>query len=123
MTDMQKFLIGALGWPFVLFALLFTYDTAFAKCVVQQDTVKIGNNIQQQVIETCDDNQKFDAGAVGFSGKLELFREHPDFPSMFLHNGTTCKWFYGNKFVNNDVLIHQGIICKVGNSWTVVDKF
>ena len=123
MTDIQKFLIGALGWPFVLLVLMFMSDTVLAKCVVQQQTVKVGNNVQQQVTETCDDNQKFDLGKVGFSGKLELFRQHPDFPGTFKHNGTICRWFLDTEFVNNDVMGYQGIICKVRNNWTVVDKF
>ena len=99
------------------------YQTVHAKCVVQQETVKVGNNIQQQVTETCDDNQKYDVGKVGFSGKLELFKLHPDFPGTFVHNRTTCRWFLDNQFVNNNITNYQGIICQVGDNWTVVDKF
>jgi len=114
MTNIKKLL---------LLTLMFMYGATFAKCVVQQQTVKVGNNIQQQIVETCDDNQKFDAGAIGFSGKLELFRKHPDYPEGFVHNGTICRWFLGNEFTNNNVLGYQGIICQVGDNWTVVDKF
>ena len=123
MTDMQKFLIGALGWPFVLLTLLFTYDNAFAKCIVQQETVKLGNNIQQQTTETCDDNQQFDVGVIGFSGKLELFRHHPTYTNDFIHNGAICRWFMDSKFKNNDISNLEGIICKIGDNWTVIDKF
>jgi hypothetical protein len=79
--------------------------------------------IEQQMIETCDDNQKFDVGKIGFSGKLELFKVHPDFPRSFTHNGTTCKWFLDNELKDNNVIGYQGIICKVKGNWTVVDKF
>jgi hypothetical protein len=95
----------------------------FAKCIIQQETVKIGNSIQQQVTETCDDNQKFDVGAIGFSGKLDLFREHPNYKNNFQHNGVICRWFLDNQFVNDDITNYQGIICRVGDNWTVVDKF
>jgi len=106
----------------LLILLLLTTDI-FAKCVVQQKTVKQGNTIEQQMIETCDDNQKFDVGKIGFSGKLELFKVHPDFPRSFTHNGTTCKWFLDNELKDNNVIGYQGIICKVKGNWTVVDKF
>jgi hypothetical protein len=110
----------------LLFAIAYlfgAYQTVLAKCVVQQETVKVGNNIRQQVTETCDDNQKYDVGKIGFSGKLELFRQHPDFPGTFVHNRTICRWFLDNQFVNNDITNYQGIICQVGDNWTVVDKF
>jgi hypothetical protein len=106
-----------------LLVLLLLTTNVFAKCVVQQTTVKQDNRIAQQIIEVCDDNQKFDAGAIGFSGKLALFRKHPDFPGLFTHNGTVCKWFLDNEFTNNNVLGYHGIICQVGDNWTVVDKF
>jgi hypothetical protein len=105
-----------------LLILLLLTTNVFAKCVVQQKTVKQGNMIEQQIIEMCDDNQKFDIGKVGFSGKLELFKVHPDFPRSFTHNGTTCKWFLDNELKNNSVIGYQGIICKVKDNWTVVDK-
>jgi hypothetical protein len=103
--------------------LLMLSSNALAKCVVQQQTIKVGNTIQQQVTETCDDNQKFDVGQIGFSGKLELFKTHPDFPRLFTHNGTTCRWFLDNELKDNSVIGYQGIICKVKDNWTVVDKF
>jgi len=106
-----------------LLILLLLTTNVFAKCVVQQTTVKQGNRIAQQMIETCDDNQKFDIGAVGFNGNLKLFKTHPDFPGSFTHNGTVCKWFLDNKFENNNVVAYQGIICKVRDNWTVVDRF
>ncbi len=106
-----------------LLIILLLTTNVFAKCVVQQKTVKQGNMIEQQTIETCNDNQKFDAGKVGFSGKLELFKVHPDFPKRFAHNGTVCKWFLDNELKDNGVVGYQGIICKVKNNWTVVDKF
>jgi len=103
--------------------LLMLSSNALAKCVVQQQTIKVVNTIQQQVTETCDDNQKFDVGQIGFSGKLELFKTHPDFPRLFTHNGTTCRWFLDNELKDNSVIGYQGIICKVKDNWTVVDKF
>ena len=103
--------------------LLLVVNTTHAKCVVQQKTVKQGNMIEQQMIETCDDNQKFDVGKIGFSGKLELFKVHQDFPRSFTHNGTVCRWFLDNELKGNSVIGYQGIICKVKGSWTVVDKF
>jgi len=106
-----------------LLVLLLLTTNVFAKCIVQQETVKLGNNITQQIIETCDDNQKFDIGQIGFSGKLELFKPNPDFPGSFMHNGTTCKWFLDNELKNNNMIDYQGIICKVRGNWTVVDKF
>jgi len=106
-----------------LLILLLLTTNVFAKCVVQQKIVKQGNMIEQQMIETCDDNQKFDVGKIGFSGKLELFKVHPDFPRSFTHNGTTCKWFLDNELKDNNVIGYQGIICKVKGNWTVVDKF
>jgi len=106
----------------LLVLLLLTTNT-YAKCVVQQETVKLGNNIAQQIIETCDDNQKFNIGQIGFSGKLKLFKPHPDFPGSFIHNGTTCKWFLDNELKDNSLIGYQGIICKVKDNWTVVDKF
>lgn len=106
-----------------LLLILLTSSTVFAKCVVQQQTIKQGNTIEQQMIETCDDNQKFDIGQIGFSGKLELFKTHPDFPNQFTHNGTVCKWFLDNELRGNNVIGYQGIICKVRDNWTVVDKF
>ena len=105
-----------------LLILLLLTTNIFAKCVIEQKTVKQGNMIEQQIIEMCDDNQKFDIGKVGFSGKLELFKVHPDFPRSFTHNGTTCKWFLDNELKNNSVIGYQGIICKVKDNWTVVDK-
>ena len=106
-----------------LFVLLLLTTNVYAKCVVQQETVKLGNNITQQITETCDDSQKFDVGKIGFSGKLELFKPHPDFPGLFTHNDTTCKWFLDNGFKGNNVIDYQGIICKIKGNWTVVDKF
>ena len=106
-----------------LVILFLIVNTTHAKCVVQQETVKLGNNITQQIIETCDDNQKFDIGQIGFSGKLELFKSHPDFLGSFTHNGTTCKWFLDNELKDGSVSGYQGIICKVKDNWTVVDKF
>jgi hypothetical protein len=106
----------------LLVLLLLTTDI-YAKCVVQQKTVRQGNVIEQQMIETCDDNQKFDIGQIGFSGKLELFKAHPDFPRLFTHNSATCKWFLDNKLKDNNIIDYQGIICKVRGNWTVVDKF
>jgi len=106
----------------ILLLLMLTSDV-FAKCIIQQETVKIGNSIQQQVTETCDDNQKFDVGAIGFSGKLDLFREHPNYSNEFKYNNSVCRWFLSDEFKNNDVSNYQGIICKINNNWTVVDKF
>ncbi len=106
-----------------LLVLLLLTTNVFAKCVVQQKTVKQGNTIEQQMIETCDDNQKFDIGQIGFSGKLELFKAHPDFPKQFTHNGTSCKWFLDNELKDDSLIGYQGIICKIRSNWTVVDKF
>ena len=106
-----------------LVTLLLVANTAYAKCVVQQKTIKHGETIRQQTIETCDDNQRFNMGEIGFSGKLKLFKTHPNFPKPFTHNGTTCKWFLDNEFKNNRITDYQGIICKVKDNWTVVDKF
>ena len=106
-----------------LLILLLLTTNVFAKCVIQQETVKVGSNIHQQVTETCDDNQKFDVGKIGFSGKLELFKTHPDFPKPFTHNSTICKWFLDNELKDNNVIGYQGIICKIKGNWTVVDKF
>ncbi len=103
--------------------LIFFIPPAFAKCVVQQQTVKQGNTIEQQIIETCDDNQKFDVGKIGFSGKLELFKPHPNYPREFMHNSTTCKWFLDNELKGNSVIGYQGIICNIRGNWSVVDKF
>ncbi len=80
-----------------LLILLLLTTNVFAKCVVQQKTVKQGNMIEQQMIETCDDNQKFDVGEIGFSGRLELFKTHPNFPKLFTHNGTICRWLLDNE--------------------------
>jgi len=106
-----------------LLVLLLLTTNVYAKCVVKQETVKLGNNIAQQIIETCDDSQKFNIGEIGFSGKLELFKLHPDFPGSFMHNGTACKWFLDNELKDSNVIDYQGIICKVKGKWTVVDKF
>jgi hypothetical protein len=106
-----------------LLILLLLTTNVFAKCVVQQKTVKQGNMIEQQMIETCDDNQKFDVGEIGFSGRLELFKTHPNFPKLFTHNGTICRWLLDNELKDNGVIGYQGIICKVKDNWTVVDKF
>ena len=106
-----------------LLILLLLTTNVFAKCVVQQKTVKQGNMIEQQIIEMCDDNQKFNVGEIGFSGKLELFKSHPDFLGSFMHNGTTCKWFLDNELKGNSLIDYQGIICKVRDNWIVVDKF
>ncbi len=106
-----------------LLILLLLTTNVFAKCVVQQTTVKQGNRIAQQMIETCDDNQKFDVGAVGFNGNLKLFKAHPDFPGSFAHNRTICRWFLDNELKDNSVIGYQGIICKIKGNWTVVDKF
>lgn len=106
----------------LIIALLFsTY--ASAKCVVQQKTVKTGNNIQQQVVETCDDNQKYEIGEVGFVGTLDMFREHPTRKHLFHYNGSICKWFIDQKF-NADVTNFEGIVCNLSNNkWTIIDKF
>jgi hypothetical protein len=115
MSSIKIFLLLVIVWiiPF----------NASAKCVVQQQTVKVGNNIQQQVTETCDDNQKFNVGEVGFSGNLELFKPHVNYTNNFYHNGSICRWFMNNMFNDNDVISYEGIICQVGDKWTVVDKF
>ena len=121
MINIRKIVLNSL-----LFAIVFlfgAYQIVFAKCIIQQETVKVGDNIQQQMTETCDDNQLFDIGQIGFSGKLELFSEHPDFPNTFKDNGTICRWFLDNTFVNNKVKYYEGIICKVRDNWTVGDKF
>ena len=107
----------------LLLSTLLLAGTASAKCIIQQETVRVGNNIQQQMTETCDDNQLFDIGQIGFSGKLSLFREHPDFPKTFRDNGTVCKWFLDNTFADNEVKYYEGVICKVRDNWVVVDKF
>jgi hypothetical protein len=106
-----------------LLVLLLLTTNVYAKCVVQQKTIKQGNMIEQQMIETCDDNQKFNVGEIGFSGRLELFKTHPNFPKLFTHNGTICRWLLDNELKDNGVIGYQGIICKVKDNWTVVDKF
>ena len=106
-----------------LLILLLLTTNIFAKCVIEQKTVKQGNMIEQQIIEMCDDNQKFNVGEIGFSGKLELFKSHPDFLGSFMHNVTTCKWFLDNELKGNSLIDYQGIICKVRDNWIVVDKF
>lgn len=105
-----------------VFALLFAF-VVNAKCVVQQKTVKVNNTVQQQVVEVCDDNQKYEIGEVGFVGTLDMFREHPSQTGLFHHNGAICKWFIDRKF---DVYVsnHEGIICNLSNNkWTIIDKF
>ena len=106
-----------------LLVLLLLTTNVYAKCVVQQKTIKQGDMIEQQMIETCDDNQKFNVGEIGFSGRLELFKTHPNFPKLFTHNGTICRWLLDNELKDNGVIGYQGIICKVKDNWTVVDKF
>ena len=106
-----------------LLILLLLTTNIFAKCVIEQKTVKQGNMIEQQIIEMCDDNQKFNVGEIGFSGKLERFKSHPDFLGSFMHNVTTCKWFLDNELKGNSLIDYQGIICKVRDNWIVVDKF
>ncbi len=103
--------------------LLLVVNTTHAKCVVEQETIKLGINITQHIIETCNDSQKFNVGEIGFSGKLERFKSHPDFLGSFMHNVTTCKWFLDNELKGNSLIDYQGIICKVRDNWIVVDKF
>jgi len=121
MINIRKIVLKSLLFAIVL--LFGAHQIVFAKCIIQQETIKVGNNIRQQMTETCDDNQKYDVGKIGFSGKLEMFKQHPDFSGTFVHNRTICRWFLDNQFVNNDITNYQGIICQVGDKWTVVDKF
>ena len=53
-----------------LLILLLLTTNIFAKCVIEQKTVKQGNMIEQQIIEMCDDNQKFNVGKMDLVGNL-----------------------------------------------------
>lgn len=61
---------------------------------------------------------------VGQRGNLDQFRVHPEYPRVFYHNGTECRWTLDTVFESSRVRTYQGIICKVaGNQWVLVDRF
>lgn len=46
----------------------------------------------------------------------------------FIYKGTTCRWFIERNTQRQNMILYQGIICKVNNQnssskWIVVDKF
>ncbi len=62
--------------------------------------------------------------SIGQRGNLDQFRVHPEYPRVFYHNGTECRWTLDTVFESNQVHTYQGIICKVaGNQWVLVDRF
>jgi hypothetical protein len=62
---------------------------------------------------------------TGTQAKLAQFRPHPDYPKLFHHNGTQCRWFLDTPAWNGkNIRVGQGIICHVKDEfWIVVDKF
>lgn len=61
---------------------------------------------------------------AGTVGRAAQFRPHADYPKMFWHNGTQCRWFTMPTFETSDIYQWQGVVCEVGNDqWVVVDKF
>ena len=106
-----------------IFVVLFASSSAFAKCVVEQKTLSVGDTIEQIKYEVCDDKVGVDPYAVGFISDLFVFRQHPDKKGTFSMNGTMCKWFIDTK---NTIELKEfeGVICHIGsNKWQVVDKF
>ena len=102
---------------------LFVSGITFAKCVIEQKTLVIGDTIEQVKYEVCDDKVQVDPYAVGFISDLFVFRQHPDRKGTFSMNGTMCKWFIDTK---NTIELKEfeGVICHIGsNKWQVVDKF
>jgi len=61
---------------------------------------------------------------IGQRGNLDQFRVHPEYPNVFYHNGTECRWTLDTVFERSKVKTYQGIICKMaGNQWVLVDRF
>lgn len=75
----------------------------------------------------CNDNEQMQTlpiTAIGQTGNLDQFRVHPEYPRVFYHNSTQCRWTLDTVFESSRVKTYQGIICKVaGNQWVLVDKF
>lgn len=78
-------------------------------------------------IVTCSDRTDttlFERPITGTVGRAAQFRPHADYPKMFWHNGTRCRWFTMPTFEVNDIYQWQGVVCEIGNDqWVVVDKF
>ena len=103
--------------------LLLFSGTTFAKCVIEEKTLAMGDTVEQVKYEVCDDKVGVDPYAVGFISDLFVFRQHPDKKGTFSMNGTVCKWFIDTK---NTIELKEfeGVICHIGsNKWQVVDKF
>lgn len=61
---------------------------------------------------------------IGTIGDVGQFRPHPERLDRFWHNGSQCKWFVEQTFVDRRVRQFQGIICEIQDAkWVVVDKF
>jgi hypothetical protein len=51
-------------------------------------------------------------------------RPHPNFPKVFRHRGSQCRWFIEPELRQQDLYQRQGIIClSHGSEWRVVDKW
>lgn len=75
----------------------------------------------------CNDSEQLQTLAlleIGQHGNLDQFRIHPNYPQIFYHNGTECRWTLDTAFERSKVKTYQGIICKTaGNRWVLVDRF
>ena len=107
---------------FLLLTLLVS-SNAFAKCVIEEKTLVVGDTIEQVKYEVCDDKQSVEPFNVGFISDLFVFRQHPDKKGTFSFNGTQCMWFIDTSNLV-ELKEFEGIACHEGlNKWRVMDKF
>ena len=60
----------------------------------------------------------------GTIGNLAQFRQHPEYPNAFYHNGTQCRWFVETAYESAQIKNYLGVICKLEtDQWVVVDRF
>ena len=54
---------------------------------------------------------------------IKGFRMHPQHLKPFYHNGEECRWYLETGWNGKDITQFNGIVCKYGPKWIVVDKF
>jgi hypothetical protein len=87
--------------------------------------VSANNTIVEHDLVCSDDEklQTIKTSEVGTVARLDQYRPHPTYTSVFYDNGHKCRWFLDTQF-HGGMKTYDGIICQLQrNQWVVVDKF
>lgn len=54
---------------------------------------------------------------------IKGFRIHPQHPKPFYYKGEECRWYLETGWNGKDITQFNGVVCRYGPKWIVVDKF